>query len=107
MKSRDYIVVLVTASSVQEADRIASVLLESKVAACVNITGQIRSLFWWEGKIDQAQEMLLVIKTKEVLLEEVIRLVRENHTYDVPEVIALPIVGGNPSYLEWINSVVE
>jgi len=51
--------------------------------------------------------MLLVIKTKEVLLEEVIRLVRENHSYDVPEVIALPIVGGNPSYLEWINSVVE
>jgi len=105
MKSRDYIVVLVTASSAQEADRIASVLLESKVAACVNITGQIRSLFWWEGKIDQAQEMLLVIKTKEVLLEEVIRLVRENHSYDVPEVIALPIVGGNPAYLEWIDTV--
>ena len=106
MRNKDYIVILVTASSPQEADRIASVLLESKVAACVNITGQIRSLFWWEGKIDQAQEVLLVIKTKKVLLEEVIRLVKENHSYDVPEVIALPIVGGNQAYLEWIDSVV-
>jgi len=101
------IVVLVTTGSAQEAERIASLLLKERVAACVNVIAQVQSLFWWEGKIDRAQEVLLVVKTKKPLLERIIELVRENHSYDVPEVIALPITGGNPAYLEWIDSVLK
>ncbi|HID95747.1 MAG TPA: divalent-cation tolerance protein CutA [Candidatus Latescibacteria bacterium] len=106
MAEEGYIIVLVTASSVEEGERIASVLLERKVAACVNITGGIRSLFWWEGKIDRAHEVLLIIKSKAALLEKVIGLVKENHSYDVPEVIALPVIGGSKAYLEWMEGVI-
>jgi len=101
------IVILVTAGSTQEAEGIASVLLKERVVACVNIIDQVQSLFWWEGKIDRAQEVLLVVKTRKPFLERIIELVRENHSYDVPEVIALPIIGGNPAYLEWMDSVLK
>ncbi len=98
-----YIVILITSDSVEEADHIARVLLEKKKVACVNIARGIDSYFWWEEKIDTARENLLIAKTKSSLLPEVVDLVQKLHGYDVPEVIALPIIGGNQDYLDWIE----
>jgi periplasmic divalent cation tolerance protein len=98
-----YSVVFVTASNKKEAERIAGGILKEKLAACVNIIEKITSFFWWEGKIDRASECLLIIKTRKALLAKLIKKVRALHSYEVPEIIALPIVAGNKKYLEWIN----
>ena len=97
---------MVTAKDVQEAQKIANGLLEAKLVACANLVPQIQSLFWWQGKIDQANEVLLVLKTQAKQVELVIKKVKSLHSYDVPEVIALPIVAGNADYLKWIDESV-
>ena len=107
MKEVAYIVLLITASNSEEAYKIAEVLLNQRKAACVNIVPGVSSLFWWQDKLDSAQESLLIVKTKASLLPEVISLVKGIHSYDVPEIIALPIVGGNQDYLEWIGKEVK
>jgi periplasmic divalent cation tolerance protein len=101
------IVVFITAANKKEARRIAKGLIEEKLAACVNITGSIESLFWWKGKIDRAGEILLIVKTKKQLLNRLIKLVKSLHSYTVPEIIALPVIGGNPDYLNWIDDVTK
>jgi periplasmic divalent cation tolerance protein len=106
MEESRYIVILITSDSVEEADHIARVLLKEKKVACVNIVRGIDSYFWWEEKIDTARENLLIAKTKSSLLPEVVEVVRKVHSYDVPEVIALPIIGGNQDYLDWIEQSV-
>ncbi len=98
-----YIVVLVTASSKEEANKIAQGLLEEKLAACVNILEGLESRFWWQGKIDSATEALLVIKTRKALFNKLAKKVKSLHSYTVPEIIALPIISGNKAYLDWIN----
>jgi len=107
VKEVDYIVLFITVSNSQEAHKIAGVLLEQRKAACVNIVPRVSSLFWWQDKPDSAQESLMVVKTKASLLNEIVSLVKEIHSYDVPEIIALPIVGGNRDYLEWIGKEVK
>ena len=98
-----YIVLFTTASNSEEAHKIAKVLLSQRKAACVNIVSGVSSLFWWQDKLDSAQENLLIIKTKASLLSQIVTLIREIHSYEVPEIIALPIIGGNQDYLEWID----
>ena len=107
MKQTGSIVVFVTTSTEQEARNIADRLLGERKAACINIVSSVDSLFWWEGKLDSAQESLLVIKTKASLLPEVVNLVKRVHSYEVPEVIAMPIIGGNEDYLKWIDGEVK
>jgi len=107
MKEPSDIVVLITTSGEEEAHRIAGLLLSQRRAACVNIVPKVDSLFWWQGKPDSAKESLLIIKTKASLLPEIVSLVKETHSYKVPEVIGLPIIGGNEDYLKWIDSEVE
>ena len=102
-----YLVVLVTTSSSEEANRTARELLEQRKAACVNIVPGINSHYWWQGKVESAQENLLIIKTKAAQLDAVVALVKQVHGYSVPEVIALPIVGGNRDYLEWVGREVD
>ena len=97
------IVIFITAASAGEAQQISRALVEQKKAACVSIIPRIDSYFWWEGKLDSAQENLLIAKTRASLLDDVIALVKKIHSYKVPEIIALPIVGGNPDYLEWVE----
>ena len=101
-----YVVVFITTASAGEAQQISRILVEQKKAACVSIIPRIDSYFWWEGKLDSAQENLLVAKTKASLLPEIIALVKKVHSYKVPEIIALPIVGGNPDYLQWVEGSV-
>jgi len=103
MKQPAYIVVLITSETREEAQQISRALLGQKKAACVNIIPGANSFFRWKGNIDSAQERLLIVKTKASLLPEIISLVKTIHSYTVPEIIALPIVGGNREYLEWID----
>ena len=82
-------------------------LLNEKLAACVNIVKGVESMFWWEGKIDQASEALLIIKTKKSILRKLIKTVKSVHSYTVPEIIALSILDGNQDYLKWIDESVR
>jgi periplasmic divalent cation tolerance protein len=106
MDKPEHIVVLVTANNTEEAQQIASALLEKRQAACVNIVPKVDSHFWWEGKLDTAAESLLIIKSRAARLEDIIRLVKEVHSNTVPEIIALPVIGGSPDYLEWLDKEV-
>ncbi|MFA5078710.1 MAG: divalent-cation tolerance protein CutA [Dehalococcoidia bacterium] len=101
-----YAVVLVTASGAEEGNKITSLILEKRLAACVNIVPKISSLFWWQGKIDAADEVLLIIKTRTSRVKAIVDAVKSVHSYTVPEVIALPIVAGNEGYLDWIDGEV-
>ena len=99
-----YILVMITTSSREEAEKIAIALLEKKLIACANIFGPASSRFWWQGKIDEAEEYVVFMKTEEALFEEVAKHVKQLHSYEIPEIIALPIVKGFKPYLEWISN---
>ncbi|MGB5924668.1 MAG: divalent-cation tolerance protein CutA [Dehalococcoidia bacterium] len=96
-------IVLITTGSEEEASKIARLLVKEKKAACVNIVPGVDSLFRWKGKIDSARESLLLVKTTASLLSEIVSLVKETHSYQVPEIIGLPIIGGNEDYLKWLD----
>ena len=102
-----YCVVLVTVKNRREAKGIARALIEKRLAACVNIINNIESLFRWQGKIDSALEAMLVIKTKRVKVLKVIKEVKAKHSYDVPEIISLPVSSGFKPYLNWINESIR
>ena len=103
MKAAGGIVVFITVSSEAEARKIAEMLVNGKKAACVNIVPRVDSLFRWEGKLDAARESLLMVKTRASLFPEIAELVKRVHTYEVPEIIALPIVAGSEDYLKWLD----
>lgn len=100
----DYILVLVTISSREEAEKIANTLLKRKLIACVNIFGPVHSRFWWKGEIDKAEEYIMLMKTKRELFNQIVNNVKQLHSYEVPEIIALPIIEGFKPYLEWIDN---
>lgn len=99
----DKIVVFSTCGSEEEAVRVARGLVEAQLAACVNIVSQIRSIYRWQGAIEDGTEWLLVIKTRRELFGAIAAKLRSIHSYEVPEAIALPIVDGLPDYLAWID----
>jgi len=103
MEELAYIVLFITTATAEEAQQISGVLLNQRKAACVNIVPRVSSLFWWQDTLESTEESLLIVKTKASVLNEIVKLVRELHSYDIPEIIALPIVGGNQDYLEWID----
>lgn len=102
------IVVLITAPSTGVAETISNALLEKELVACVNIVPSINSLYKWEGEINNDKEVLLIFKTRCELFDDTfINAVKEQHPYDVPEIIALPIVSGSEDYLKWIADVTK
>jgi len=103
VKKTDRIIVLITAGSEEEAHRIAESLVKGKKAACANIVPRVDSLFRWEGKLDSARESLLLVKTKASLFSEIVEMVKRMHSYEVPEIIALPIIAGSEDYLKWLD----
>jgi periplasmic divalent cation tolerance protein len=98
-----HIVVLVTTKDRRQAQQIARKLLEEKFVACANIIEDVQSFFWWDGKIDESNETLLILKTKRSLFAQLAKAVKKYHTYDVPEIIALRIAKGYNPYLQWIT----
>jgi periplasmic divalent cation tolerance protein len=99
----DKIVVLTTCESEDEAERIARSLLEKRVAACVNILPKARSIYRWKGAVEDTQEFVLLIKTRRDVFEALRIELSKAHSYEVPEVMALPVVDGSESYLGWID----
>jgi len=99
----DYIVIYITTGSVNEAEKIGRALVEEKLAACSNIISPIRSIYRWQGKICDDKEALMVLKTRKKHFEQIVKRVETLHSYDVPEIIAIPIIEGSSKYLSWIN----
>ena len=107
MDKEDRIVIFVTTGTEAEAHNIAGQLIEHRMAACVNIVPGVDSTFRWEGKIETDRESLLIIKSKAGLLRKTVDLVKQLHSYEVPEIIAMPVIGGNEAYLQWIDNEVR
>jgi len=97
------IVILITTKNVREANKIIKKLIESKLVACANVVKNIQSTFRWKGKVEKEDEVLLILKSKKDHFPEVVKVVKKLHSYDVPEIIALPIIGGSKDYLSWIR----
>lgn len=103
MTEAERIVVFITTGSEKEAHDIAGLLVSEKKAACVNIVPTVDSLFRWEGELHSARESLLIVKTRASLFPELVALVKGAHSYEVPEIIALPIIAGSGDYLKYLD----
>jgi periplasmic divalent cation tolerance protein len=103
----DKVLVLTTAGSVAEAQKIAHKLVEHRLAACANILPQIQSVYRWEGKVESAEEYLLLVKSTKARVPEVQAMIKELHSYDLPECIVISIEGGSAEYLNWIADSVR
>ncbi len=101
--SEDVIVTFITAPNEEEAVKIARSLVESRLAACVNIIKDVRSIYTWQGRTEDDSEVLMIVKTQKHLFGELAARVKELHSYDVPEVIALPVTHGAEEYLKWLR----
>lgn len=100
------VVIFITAGSGEEARQIASALVGERLAACVNIVPGVHSVYRWAGKVEEGQEALLIVKSRHEILEQLITRVRELHSYEVPEIIALPLLAGDAAYLHWLDEQV-
>jgi periplasmic divalent cation tolerance protein len=108
MKETRYRVVLVTCGTLEESRKIARAMVEKHLAACVNIvTHAVESFYMWEGRLENASEYLLVMKTSEDRVAELQKAVLEMHSYDTPEFVVLPIVAGAEGYLDWVRESVK
>jgi periplasmic divalent cation tolerance protein len=103
----DKIVVLTTCASAEEAEKIARVLVEKRLAACVNVLGGVRSFYRWKGTLEDASEWLLLIKSKRELFAQLRAALEAAHSYEVPEIVVLPIIDGSAAYLSWLDAQVE
>ena len=103
----NFAIVMVTAPDRALARRLAKAALEAKLAACANIVPAVESHYWWEGKLEQSDELLLILKTRQALLPKLERTVREIHPYDTPEFVALPLTAGSRKYLAWLEDNTE
>jgi periplasmic divalent cation tolerance protein len=101
------IIIFSTASSEEEALNISKNIVESRLAACANILPAIQSIYWWKDKIHDEKEVLIIIKTVKDKLDDIIKKIEELHSYEVPEIIAVPVAGGSEKYLNWINREVK
>jgi periplasmic divalent cation tolerance protein len=105
--NNDYIIVLVTTANKAEAEKIAQALLKERLIACANIINPVTSFFFWSGKIDKVEECLVVMKSRRDLFAELAERLKGLHSYEVPEVLALPIVEGSAAYLGWMGEVLK
>ncbi|GGT00490.1 divalent-cation tolerance protein CutA [Planobispora rosea] len=100
----EYIQALTTVDSPESGESLARSITEARFAACVQIVGPIRSVYWWDGKVETAEEWQLLIKTTAEMFPALEKHIKENHSYDTPEIIATSIVAGSPEYLSWISA---
>lgn len=99
----DYVQVLTTVDSAEDAERLGRSIVNARLAACAQINGPIRSLYWWQGKVDDAQEWQILMKTTTDRLPALERHIKANHSYDTPEIISAPIPWGSQEYLTWVS----
>lgn len=102
-----FVIVLVTTANKVEAEKISQALLKEKLIACANIINPVTSFFRWSGKIDRCEECLVVMKSRMDLFSELVECVKGLHSYEVPEILALPIVEGSERYLGWMGEVLK
>lgn len=107
MDNKAAIIIFITASSEEEAQKIATALVNEKLVACVNIIPGIRSIYWWEDKVCQEDEVMLIAKSTQSLFPSIMNRVKSLHSYQVPEIISFPISEGLPEYLNWIGEVTK
>lgn len=107
MRTMQPVVVFITCSNVFEGQRITKILVENKLAACVNLVKDIKSVYWWKGNIETSEEVLLIVKSDARVLDKLIEIVKNNHSYTIPEIIAIPIINGNPDYLKWMDENIK
>ena len=98
-----FIIIFVTTATAEEAEKISRILVEEKLAACGTIMAGLRSIYFWEGKIEDAKESMMVIKTKTSRFKKIEKRVRSLHSYSVPEIVAVPVVQGSKTYLKWVK----
>ena len=100
---KSYIQISTTTETKEQAEKIAHYLVDTKLAACIQITGPITSIYRWKGKVENAQEWLCLIKTQDDLYDKVEAAIKSQHHYETPEIIAVPIVKGSKEYLRWLD----
>ncbi len=101
--SGGWILVFITASNHREAEELSRSIINERLAACINIIDNVRSLYRWMGRVEDSRESLMIIKTRIEKMPRLIKLVKEKHSYEVPEIIAVPILAGSPEYLRWLD----
>jgi len=106
MKKSSHVIVLVTTPEMKTARMLAATALEARLVACANLIPKIESHYWWQGKIESSTEVLILFKTTKVRLKALEKLVVDKHPYQTPEIIVLPITGGNGRYLDWLSKSV-
>jgi periplasmic divalent cation tolerance protein len=106
-ETTDAIAVLMTSANREEAGRLAEMLVDERLAACVQILPEMESVYRWQGKVEQQREVLLIAKTSAARFEELESKVRALHCYETPEIVAVPLIAGSPSYLAWLNASVS
>ena len=99
----EYITVFITAPNEKEASSISQTIVGERLAACVNIIPSVRSIYRWQGRVEDEQEVLMIVKTKKSLFERLQQRVKELHSYEVPEIIGLPLAEGSKEYLDWLG----
>jgi periplasmic divalent cation tolerance protein len=100
----EFIQVLTTTETPEDARRIADELLQRRLAGCVQIRGPMESLYWWKGKIETSQEWLCLAKTSRSRYDELERVIKDIHPYETPEILAVPVVAGSREYLAWLDA---
>ncbi len=105
MADLSHLIVYMTAQSPEEAQRIAAALVEKRLAACCNVLGAINAVFWWEGAVQKEGETAFIAKTTAARFDSLCDAVRELHSYETPCIVALPIIGGDPEFLSWIDEM--
>lgn len=98
-----HVIVYITASNIEEAKDLVEVIVKERLAACANVVERVESVYWWKGKLERDNESLIILKTREDKLDELIKRVRQLHSYENPEIVAVPILKGSAEYLKWID----
>ena len=101
---QEYIQVVTTVEKKEDAEKIAKALVEKRLAGCAQVVGPIVSTYWWQDNIETAEEWLCIIKSKKDLYEELEKCIKAIHSYEVPEILAMPVVTGSKDYLEWLGN---
>lgn len=103
----EFVVLIISSSSEQESQEIVLTLLSKRLIACANVGSKVTSSYWWKGNIEEADEFMITAKTRLSLVEKITEEVKNIHSYEVPEILALSVVGGSKQYLDWLNNEIS